>query len=189
MNNNQKNTKETQKQNKNNAGNKKKKNSKISYFFMGIMIMVYIVLYLILPDKTSEAVKYVLNIFKEILPILLFVYIFMLIFSLINENKLKTLIEKAPKTVKYLLMSALGTVSHGPIYAWYPFLNDLHKKGLSKGTVGTFLYARGIKITLLPMLVYFFDLKYVVILTVTTIFFSLIEGIIIDLTCKKPHAL
>jgi uncharacterized membrane protein YraQ (UPF0718 family) len=60
-------------------------------------------------------------------------------------------------------------------------LKDLRKKGLSQGTIATFLYARGIKLTLLPMLVSFFDLKFAIILTVTTFVFAIIEGLIIDL--------
>ena len=162
----------------------KKTSNKKSLVFFVIMIVIYIILYFIYPEKTLNSLKYVFNIIKEILPILLLVYIFMLGFAFINEQKLKTYIEKAPMALKYLLMSALGTLSHGPIYAWYPFLKELNKKGLSMGTMGTFLYSRGIKLVLLPMLVSFFDIKYAIILTVTTLVFSIIEGIIIDLTCK-----
>ncbi len=166
-------------------GQQKKGSNKKSLIFFGVMVIIYVVLYFISPDKTLNSIKYVLNIIKEILPILILVYIFMLGFAFINEQKLKASIEKAPMAIKYMLMSALGTLSHGPIYAWYPFLKELNKKGLSKGAMGTFLYARGIKLTLLPMLVSFFDLKFAVILTITTLLFSIIEGIIIDLTCKS----
>ena len=155
-----------------------------SLIFFGIMILAYIVLYIFYPEKTYNAIVYVIGIIKEILPILLFVYVFMFAFSFINEKKLKAYIEKAPAAAKYLLLSALGTLSHGPIFAWYPFLKELYQKGISKGAVGTFLYSRGIKLTLLPMLVSFFDLKFAVILTITTLLFSIIEGIVIDLTEK-----
>ncbi|RXV59396.1 hypothetical protein DWB64_16155 [Fusibacter sp. A1] len=116
------------------------------------MILTYVLFYALSPDKTVRAFNYVSKILLEVLPILAMVYVFMLGFSFINEKKLKKTIEKAPMLLKYTLMSLLGTLSHGPIYAWYPFLNELHGKGLSKGTMGTFLYARGIKLTLLPML-------------------------------------
>ena len=166
--------------------NKKKKNTnKGSYIFLAVMVIAYVVLYIVSPDKTLDALLYVLNIIKEILPILLMVYVFMLAFSFINEKKLRATIEKAPMALKYVLMGALGTLSHGPIYAWYPFLKDLNEKGLSQGTVGTFLYARGIKLTLLPMLVSFFNLKYVIVLTITLFIFSLMEGILLDLRIRK----
>jgi uncharacterized membrane protein YraQ (UPF0718 family) len=124
---------------------------------------------------------YVGKIIIEILPILVFVYVFMVVFNFIDEKKMKAKIDGAPNGMKYLLMGGLGTLSHGPIYAWYPLLKDLKKKGLSQGTIATFLYARGIKLTLLPMLVSFFDLKFAIILTVTTFVFAIIEGLIIDL--------
>ena len=171
-----------EKENKNKA---QKKSSKKSLIFLGIMILIYVILYFLYPEKTFNAILYVIEIIKEILPILLFVYVFMVAFAFINEKKLKEYIQKAPMFVKYILLSLLGTLSHGPIYAWYPLLKELNQKGISKGAIGTFLYSRGIKLTLLPMLVSFFDLKYAIILTITTLIFSLIEGIVIDLTCKN----
>lgn len=164
-------------------GQKNKKSNKNSLIFLGVMVAMYILLFIASPDKTMGAIQYVSKIFKEIIPILILVYVFMVGFAFINEKKLKKTIESAPAALKYTLMGALGTLSHGPIYAWYPFLKELNKKGLSKGTMGTFLYARGIKLTLLPMLISFFDLKFVVILTITTFIFSILEGLIIDLTC------
>ncbi|MCK5812468.1 MAG: hypothetical protein KAG94_06180 [Clostridiales bacterium] len=161
-------------------GQKKKKNSKIPLIFLGVMVLTYIGLYFIDSIKTVAALNYVIGIVLEILPILLIVYVIMVLFSLLDEKKLKQTIEKAPKLLKYILMSILGTISHGPIYAWYPFLKDLNEKGLSKGPIGTFLYSRGIKLTLIPMLVSFFDVKFVVILTITTLIFSVFEGFLID---------
>jgi uncharacterized membrane protein YraQ (UPF0718 family) len=167
-------------QGKNKQG-KKKSNSFSLYFFL-LMIVFYIVLYFIYPDKTLNALKYVWGITKELIPILLIVYIFMFMFSLLNEEKLEKSIERAPIFVKYILMSFLGTLSHGPIYAWYPFLKELHNKKISKGAIGSFLYSRGIKLTLLPMLIAFFDIKFVIILTVMTLLFSLAQGLLLDAT-------
>jgi len=169
----------------NKSPQQKKKGSKKSLIFFGIMVFIYIILYIFYPEKTYKAIIYVISIIKEILPILLFVYIFMLGFSFINEQKLKAYIEKAPPAIKYLLLSVLGTLSHGPIFAWYPFLKELNQKGISKGAIGTFLYSRGIKLTLLPMLISFFDIKFAVILTVVILVFSIIEGVFIDLTEKN----
>ncbi len=162
--------------NKSNGGNKGKK----SFYFLGIMILIYIILFIINGERLSNSLLYVWGITKEILPILVLVYAFMLIFMFIDENKLKSSIEKAPRLLKYILMSLLGTISHGPIYAWYPFLKELNKKNISLGGIGTFLYARGIKLTLLPMLITYFDFKFVLILTVVTLFFSIVEGFLLD---------
>ena len=183
-----KNKSNSQQQNKNQSPSqldKKKPPSTIkSKIFFALMLLSYLLLYFVYPIKVEAAFLYVFGIIRELLPILVLVYIFMVLFSLVNEKKLKKIVEGSPMLLQYVIMSLLGTLSHGPIYAWYPFLKALNQKGISKGTIATFLYARGIKLTLLPMLIAFFDLKFVILLTITTLFFSIIEGIIIDFTSK-----
>lgn len=149
---------------------------------MILMMISYGLFFLINKNQALDAVDYVIDIFKDLIPILIFVYIFMVAMSFIHEKKLKKTIERVPMLVKYILMSILGTLSHGPIYAWYPFLKDLNEKGISKGHVASFLYARGIKLTLLPMLISFFDLKFAIILSIVIFIFAIIQGIFIDLT-------
>jgi uncharacterized membrane protein YraQ (UPF0718 family) len=166
-------------------GQRKKQSNWKSLLFMSIMILAYVILYFVQKEKTVAAIQYTLAIFKELLPILIFVYLFMFGFAFINEKKMKQLIERAPHWVQYLLMSVLGTLSHGPIYAWYPFLKELHKKGLSLGSMGSFLYARGIKLTLIPMLIAYFDVTFAVLLIIFTFLFAIIEGLLLDLTAKK----
>ncbi len=162
---------------------KKNKSSKSVYFFMS-MVLLYIVLWFFNPTKVIDAGHYVLDITIDIIPILVFVYVFMVGMSFLNEKKLRKTIEKSSSFAKYFLMSVLGTLSHGPIYAWYPFLKDLNEKGVSKGNVSAFLYSRGIKLTLLPMLIAFFDFKFALVLTIVTFLFAIIQGILVDLTEK-----
>ena len=171
------------------GGNKpqQQKGMQKSHWFLILMVVSYVVLYLTSPAKTDSAIQYVLSIFKELIPILVLVYVFMFLFSLINEKKMRKYIENAPMALKYVLMSILGTLSHGPIYAWYPLLKDFNEKGLSLGPISTFLYSRGIKLTLIPMLISFFDLKYAIILTVTTLVFSIVEGIIIEASYRGSN--
>jgi uncharacterized membrane protein YraQ (UPF0718 family) len=161
---------------------KNKPKSKKNIYFLISMVIIYIILGIFDFDKTMDAFKYALNIIITVIPILLFVYVFMVAMSFLNEKKLRKTIVQSPTILKYVLMSILGTLSHGPIYAWYPFLQELNKKGVSKGNVSSFLYARGIKLTLLPMLISFFDLKFAIILTIITFLFSIIQGLLIDLT-------
>ncbi len=157
---------------------------KKSYYFLIMMLLTYVVLYFIYPVQIIQAFKYVYEIMLEILPILLMIYVFLFAFSFIKEKKLNQFIQKAPKFLKYILMSLLGTFSHGPIYAWYPLLENLNQKGISNGNVASFLYARGIKLTLLPMLAAFFGLEYAIILSIVMFIFAVIQGYVIDFMHK-----
>ena len=126
---------------KNNQKNKKQ-NKKTKWIFLGSVLGLYLILSLLNPNNTLEAAKYSSNLILSIIPVLLIVLFFMFLFNLINEKKLKKVIERSPKYIQYLVMSLFGTFSHGPIYAWYPLMKDFHDKGISYGSIAAFLYAR-----------------------------------------------
>ncbi|OQY32302.1 MAG: hypothetical protein B6241_11360 [Spirochaetaceae bacterium 4572_59] len=117
-----------------------------------------------------------------------FVLIFMFLFNLIDEKKLKSVISRSPGYIQYLVMTLLGTFSHGPIYAWYPLMKNFHDKGISYGPISSFLYARGIKLAMMPALMTYFGIKYALVLTVYMLIFANIQGLLIDLLLreKKP---
>ena len=166
----------------NNKNNKKQTNKKGSTLtFPASVLTLYILLFFIDSAKTVAALKYATKLFISIIPILLMVIIFMFLFNLINENKLKRFIDGSPRFIQYMVMLLLGTFSHGPIYAWYPLMKEFLDNGISNGSVAIFLYARGIKLTLLPMLVVYFGFKYTLVLTLVMIFFSCIQGILVDM--------
>ena len=177
-------------QNKNNSQNnqnKNKKNKKTKWTFLGSVLSLYLILSFIKPENTLKASKYSANLLLTIIPVLLLVLGFMFVFNLIDEKKLKAIIEKSPQHIQYLVMTAFGTFSHGPIYAWYPLMRDFHNKGISYGSIATFLYSRGIKLTFLPVLIAYFGLKYTVVLTIYMLIFAYIQGILVDIIIKDKE--
>jgi len=168
-----------------NNGNKgKKKSSKSSFIFLGIVASLYLVLYFVNSDKTLNAFKYSSGIFKTVLPVLSIVLLFLVLFNMIDEKKLKNVVEKSPQFVQYLVMTVFGTFSHGPMYAWYPLMKGFHDKGISYGSIATFLYARGIKLAMMPALISYFGIKYTIVLTTYLLIFSNIQGIVVDILIK-----
>lgn len=169
--------------------NKKKKSSKKSWYMLLGILSLYALLYLFKPEPIREAFSYTLQLILSILPVLLLVLIFMFLFNLINENKLRDLIMKSPNFLKYILMALLGTFSHGPIYAWYPLMKTLHHKGISYGHVASFLYARSIKLNFIPLAAVYFGLEYIVVLSIMIFIFSYIQGLLIDFFYKEKTLL
>ncbi len=103
---------------------------------------------------------------------------------MINEKKLKSVVENSPQFVQYLVMTVFGTFSHGPMYAWYPLMKGFHEKGISYGSIATFLYARGIKLAMMPALISYFGIKYTIVLTTYLVIFSNIQGFVVDILIK-----
>jgi uncharacterized membrane protein YraQ (UPF0718 family) len=68
---------------------------------------------------------------------------------------------------------------------WYPLLQEFQQKGLKNGFIACFLYNQAIKIFLLPILLVYFDIKYVIILTIVMIFMSILQGLIINRLIKN----
>jgi len=103
----------------------------------------------------------------------------------LDDKKIKKYLIGKADWKKYVLTVFLGILSSGPIYAWYPFLSDLKEQGFKNSLITIFLYNRAIKIPLIPVLIYYISLQFVIVITVLMIVFSVINGIIIDKIIKN----
>ena len=88
---------------------------------------------------------------------------------------------------KWFFIIIGGILSSGPIYMWYPLLADLKAKGLSYGLIACFLYTRALKIQLFPIAIFYFGIKYIIILSSVIIFTSIIQGIFLNYLIKPQR--
>jgi len=135
----------------------------------------------IVPQSLIEFKK----ISYQVLPILVLVFVFIFLANLFldKKNTIKYLTQPN-KFKKYFLAIFFGILSSGPIYMWYPLLSDLKKKGAGNDILAIFLYNRAVKIPLIPMIIYYFGLPFLIIMTILMIFFSVISGLIINKLTK-----
>lgn len=130
------------------------------------------------------AIKIILDfwqIFKQILPILIFVFIAMFLLNIFIKPKIIAKHLSKESGIKgWFIAIVSGIISMGPIYAWYPLLADLKEKGTSNALITAFIYSKAIKIQLLPMLIYYFGWVFTIILTFYMIIFSIINGLIVE---------
>lgn len=83
-----------------------------------------------------------------------------------------------------------GVVSHGPMYAWYPMLEDLRSHGMRDGLIVVFFFSRAIKIPLLPMMVDYFGWGFTLVLSFYILTCALIQGWLLEfygLSDTPPH--
>jgi len=73
-----------------------------------------------------------------------------------------------------------GILSVGPVYVWYALLKDLRSKGMRTALIAAFLYSRGIKLPLLPLLIHYFGFAFTLILAGYLTLFSIITGILLE---------
>lgn len=159
--------------------NRSKKTRGALYFLVAV-ILVYIILAFINFNLFSSSLKFFSNLIIQIVPILILVFILMVIANYFITPKLITKHFREPGIKKWIFIIIGGILSTGPIFMWYPLLAELKEKGIGYGYLATFLYNRAIKIPLLPVAIFYFGLKYVIVLTIIMIFVSIVQGIIIN---------
>ncbi|MFW5977393.1 MAG: permease, partial [Candidatus Nanoarchaeia archaeon] len=71
-------------------------------------------------------------------------------------------------------------LSSGPIYAWYPLLEQAKQKGLHIKYICALIYARAIKIPFIPILITYFGVIYTTTLLVFLIIFAIVQGIVLE---------
>jgi len=165
---------------------KSNKNSYFSFSFLILVIALYIVLFFIKSDKIKASLDASWNIFVSIIPVLFLVVFIMGVSNyFLKPKKVSKYLGKESGVKGWFLSALFGILSHGPIYVWYPLLRDLKQHGMRSGLVAVFLYNRAIKIPLLPVMVFYFGIFFVVILCVYMIIVSIVQGKIIELIEAK----
>ncbi len=164
--------------------NKQKKNKK--WYFLFVIFSIYVITAFLNFEIFIKSLDFLKEIVFQLIPIFVIVYILMVIVDkFISSDFINTHMSKDAGIKAWIIMIVSGIISTGPIYAWYPFLSNLQKKGVSDGLLATFLYNRSIKIQFFPVLLTYFSPAYVFILTFLMIFFSIIQGIWIDMFVKN----
>ncbi len=156
--------------------------------FLFTILALYIVLFVIDFQNISEALNKSVNIIFSLIPIFIFI---ILLTTLINyfmqPKKVMKYFEKNNSKKSLLFMILGGILSHGPMYAWYGILNNLREHGLKDGLIIVFLYARTIKLPLLPFMVEIFGIVFTIVINLYIIIFAVVQGIITDKIIKKGN--
>ena len=156
------------------------------FIFPLIILVIYGVLFVLVPEQALAALRDSGKVCLGILPPLAFVFVVMLALNLfVKPAQIVHLLGSGASTKGILLSAAAGIISMGPIYVWYPLMKDLREKGAGNMAIAVFLYNRAVKLFLLPMMIAYFGWVYVVILTVLTVLASIVNGCLVAMFTKK----
>lgn len=161
------------------------------WIFLLIVCILYLALIPIDGVSVGEAFSGFLNLLTRILPVLGIVFGILFLMNLFVDNKLVLkYLGEGSKRRGWIISIIGGILSAGPIYLWYPLLQELKEKGMRDALIAAFLYNRAVKIPLLPVMVLYFGVKLVVVLTVLMVLFSIVDGIIVEKFNKlgRPEA-
>jgi len=151
------------------------------WYFLLIVLIAYIVTLLISNTLAQSALDLFADIILKVAPILLVVFIFTtLINYFVTPKILIRHLGKKSGAKGWIVSIIAGIISTGPIYMWYPLLNDLQKQGMRNGLIAAFLYNRAVKLPLLPMLILYFGYAYAIVLLSVMVIISVFQGMLIE---------
>ncbi len=145
--------------------------------FLALVAALYIVLFFFNPDAALLSLAKAAKVLLKILPILILVICFtgVLNYFLRPKHIARHLGEESGAMGWFWAMAA-GVLSHGPMYIWYPFLEDLREHGARDGLIATFFYARALKVPLLPLMIDYFGLVFTGVLSLYILVGALLQG-------------
>jgi uncharacterized membrane protein YraQ (UPF0718 family) len=154
--------------------------------FLFFIILIYTILFFLDYENSILALKKSQTIIQKIAPIFIVIII---LTALINFFlKPKQIIKHFGKDsgIKGIFYAIVGGIlSHGPMYVWYGMLEDMRKHGLKDSLIATFLYARAIKLPLLPFMIELFGITFTIVITIYTLIAAVMQGKVIELLGKK----
>ena len=147
------------------------------WYFLGITIIAFIVTAIINSQNALEAANVFLDIIVKVVPTILIIIVLMtLINYFVKPKQLVKYLGKKSGVKGWFIAIIGGILSSGPIYMWYPLLNELQKKGVKNSLIATFLYNRSVKIALIPLLLMYFGATYTITLLIVMIIISIAQG-------------
>jgi len=151
------------------------------WYFLLTVIVIYIFVGIFKIGAIFPSLEFSLKIIMNIIPVFILVFVIMTATNyFISPKIVSNYLSKSSGMKRWLIAIIGGILSTGPIYMWYPMLKELKNKGVGYGFLATFLYNRAIKPPLIPVIIYYFGLKFTLILMLVMIIMSVFEGIIFE---------
>ncbi len=153
--------------------------------FLSVVTFLYALAFLVNAERAQDALTFSARLLYQMLPILLLVFALIFISNLlVKPDWIRANLGRDSGLRGWALAVVGGILSVGPIYAWYALLRDLRAKGMRTALIAVFLYNRGIKLPLLPLMIHYFGVTYTLILATYMTLFSLLSGILVEKIVK-----
>ncbi|MFH1786829.1 MAG: hypothetical protein ABH829_04230 [archaeon] len=152
-----------------------------SWYFLGIVLLLYALTGAFSFEVFALSLGFAYQIFVKVVPILFIIFGLMAVVNYyVSPDTIARYMGKESGLNGWLVAIVGGIISTGPLYMWYPLLQDIQQKGARNGLVAAFLYTRAIKVPLMPMMIIYFGAAYTIVLTFVIISFSFLQGIVVE---------
>jgi len=152
---------------------------------LGIVVLLYVAAFVLDPQRAGMSLEGFWHVLKTLIPILAVVIVLTAMMHLwVDPKDLARHLGQESGARGWMIALIAGVVSHGPMYAWYPMIQDLREKGARDGLIVAFFYARAVKLFLLPMMATYFGLTFTVVLTILILAAAWGQGVVMNALTK-----
>lgn len=145
--------------------------------FLLVVLGVYVAVALFDRAAVERALADFGGVAARLGPTLLLIFALMFVIHLTLEGEgPRRFLGEGAGVRGWVLAVAAGVLSLGPVYPWYALLAELRTRGMRPALIAAFLYARAIKLPLLPVMWHYFGLTYVLVLSLWLLVFSVASG-------------
>ena len=156
------------------------------WLFLVAVVLAWLLLALFQPDLLEPAWQRFLTLVSEMAPALLLVGVFLFIANLFSERPwIAQHMGQGAGLRGWFIALGAGVLAAGPPWPWYALAGQLMQRGVQPGLAAAFLYARTIKLPMLPLLIHYFGLGYSLVL----LFWLLMLAVVVGLVMQRlmPH--
>jgi uncharacterized membrane protein YraQ (UPF0718 family) len=159
------------------------------WLFLAGVILAHGASVLVEPGLARQALVAFFNMLAEVAPVLILVFVLMFLTErFLTAGRTRAWLGRGSGLTGWLLAVLAGVISTGPVYTWYALLAELCDKGMRTALVAVVLYARAIKLPLLPLLAHYFGMRYMLVLSLLIAAFSIVNGLLMERLLRQPEA-
>ncbi len=149
------------------------------WLFLASVVAGYAVTALADAERARVAVAVFLPMLGTVAPVLLLVLALMILSErFFTPRRVERWLGRDAGPGAWFIAVGAGALATGPIYPWYVLLADLRRKGMPPALVAVLLYARAIKLPLLPLMAHYFGAPFTLVLSGWILAFAWLSGVV-----------
>lgn len=155
-------------------------------YLLLVVSFFYGLLFFVNSASALSALQQSSAVLLKILPIIAVVILFTALLNyFLQARQVANHLGRESGAKAWLWALAAGVISHGPMYAWYPLLEDLRRHGMRDGLIAVFFASRAIKVPLLPLMVDYFGWGFTLVLSFYILIGALLQGWLLEFFERK----
>jgi uncharacterized membrane protein YraQ (UPF0718 family) len=159
-----------------------------AWLFLALVVLAHAATALVEPDLARRALALFARMARDVAPLLVIVLGLLFVTErFLTPARTRAWLGRGSGAHGWGLALLAGVASTGPVYAWYALLAELRAKGMRSALVAVVLYARAIKLPLLPLLAHYFGLRYMLLLSLWIAVFAIVTGGLTERLVSQPR--